>query len=125
MYSLTIYFGNAPAACLLMFKTEERAKEAHTVCADSPTYPDEKLIAIEDDFGQKALIQANSFQCALLEDMAASQVAHVEQALHRARTQTKAQQAAEADSALRHARHAQGPAMIMPGMGMPNGRFSQ
>ncbi len=116
MHSLTIVFGPSPVPWILLFKTEESVNKA-MVAFDTSI----DTLSITDDFGQRISVQRNAIHGLMFEDMDLSKMAHVEQGLHRARTQAKAQQMAASDPVLRTAAMAQGPAMLQPGFN--NGAF--
>jgi hypothetical protein len=120
MFSLTIVFGPGPMVWTLMFKTEEKAREELAKIVDLPT------ISYADDFGQECLITRGSIHGMMIEDLEQSRLAHIERALHQARTQAKGAEIADNDPVLKQARHrAQGGMPMIqpvPGFG-PNGRF--
>lgn len=111
MHSLTIVFGPSPVPWVLLFKTKESAETARMRVNET----NDMLVA--DDFGQEIHIRKESIHGIMLEDMEQSKLAHIEQGLHRARTQAKAQQMAAADPTLRTAQMMGGPAMLQPGFG--------
>lgn len=125
MHSLTIVFGPSPVPWVLLFRDEAKAK---AVYASGGLTDEERAtgrvgyFSATDDFGQEIRIAKASIHGVMLEDMDQSKLAHVEQGLHRARTQAKAQQMAAADPVLRTAAMAQGPAMLQPGF-QGNGAF--
>ena len=127
MFSLTISFGPGPTMWTLMWRDETKAKEAadklrhgvdgryNTIGGINPQYA-----ALEDEFGQQADVKFSEIHGFMFEDMELSKLAHIERALHQARTQAQGQQAAENDQVLRVQRARSGPAVLMPGMnGMP------
>lgn len=123
MFSLTIVFGPGPMVWTLMFKTEEAARKADYACDTFST----DTLHLLDDFGQNCSVVGTGIHGHMLEDLEQSRLAHIERALHQARTQAKGSELAEADPVLRHARlKAQGGlGMIQP---VPtgwvgNGRF--
>lgn len=124
MFSLTIVFGPGPMVWTLMFKTREAAEVAVEIIEVAKKNGD---IHAEDDFGQKCKINPNELHGYMLEDLEQSRLAHIERALHQARTQAKGTELADADPVLRQARmKAQGGlGMIQPVPGgmMTNGRF--
>ena len=122
MFSLTISFGPGPTMWTLMWRDKDRAYVAYQVYAHHNTAmpTDMGILDLTDDFGQQCRLQRNVIHGVMLEDMELSKLAVIERALHQARTQAKAAEAAESDQVLRVARTRSGPAVLMPGMnGMP------
>jgi len=124
MFSLTIVFGPGPMVWTLMFKTEE----AVISVADyiERNHDEGYNITLKDDFGQIATVNTKQLHGFMREDLEQSRLAHIERALHQARTQAKGQEIADADPTLRQARmKAQGGMpMIQPMSSFrPNGGF--
>ena len=119
MFSLTVAFGPGPMVWTLMFKTEETAVFARNTLQEAKNNGscDFELV---DDFGQECEIKASETHGWMLENLEQSKLAHIERALHQARTQAKGQELAETDPVLKHARMRQQPPMIQPMPGMPN-----
>ena len=117
MHSITIVFGPSPVPWVLLFKTEEAARAALMIPSSNDYWE------VMDDFGQYVSIKRDLIHGTMLEDMEQSKLAHIEQGLHRARTQAKAQQMAAADPTLRTAQMMGGPAMLQPGFNQGNGAF--
>jgi len=107
----------------LMFKDKQRANVA---ADDLVGLPENKSFELTDDFGQECCIKASEVHGYMLEDLEQSRLAHIERALHQARTQAKGAELADADPALRQARNRAQSGMPMiqpvPGFG-PNGGF--
>lgn len=99
MFSLTIVFGPGPMVWTLMFKTEERVREelADLVINKMP---------LIDDFGQECVISVNVMHGYMVENLEQSKLAHIESALHKARTQAKSEEIANSDPVLAQARAA-------------------
>jgi hypothetical protein len=120
MFSLTIVFGPGPMVWTLMFKTEERVREELANWAINKT-------PLIDDFGQECVINADIMHGYMVENLEQSKLAHIERALHQARTQAKGAEIADSDPVLAQARRrAQGGMPIMqpmPAGFSPNGRF--
>lgn len=116
MFSLTIVFGPSPVPWVLLFKTEEAIKAAGLMFDAAIDN-----VLLHDDFGQKIVLQKKSVHGIMLEDMELSKLAHIEQGLHRARTQAKAQSMATNDPVLKAAAMMGGAPMLQPGFG--NGPF--
>jgi hypothetical protein len=123
MYSLSITFGPANGMWVFMYKDGEKASEVFRNIT-LQTEP-EITIFVFDDFGQQAILRSTSIHAVMLEDLEQSKMAHIEQSLHRARMQARAQQMASGDAILRNAAAMSGPAVFQPGMGPGNGRFPQ
>lgn len=115
MHTITIAFG--AGMWPLMFKTEEAAQAVWMKINDVSNL----ILDVTDDFGQHCVIKPSAINGAMIEDLALSQLAHAELALHRARTQAKANSMANADPMLRQAAMGSGPAILSP---MGNGRFN-
>ena len=122
MYLLTIVFGPSPTPWAMLFKDEELAKKAFADI-ESCKLLGVDTIAVEDEFGQRAVFGISSIHGAMLEDLDKSKISQIERGLHMARIQAKAQQMAQRDPLLQNIRANQGPSMIDP-MGMSNGRLS-
>jgi hypothetical protein len=116
MFSLTIAL-DGPVLWSLMYKTKEAADKAWFYL-NAPGNP--SAVELKDDFGHCAVVAFSRFAGAIMEDMSLTRVAHIERALHEARTRAKMQQDAQADPVLRTAAMTQGPAMLQP---MGNGPF--
>lgn len=112
MYCLSIMFGPGPAGWALFFKTKEAADSAwqHVI--------DEETISITDDFGHLCCVKRATVHGTMLEDMDQSKLAHIERALHQARTNAETQSRAEADPMIRNAQMKRGPSVISPMHGM-------
>lgn len=119
MFSLTIVFGPGPMVWTLMFKERKTAE-------DALAHWTAKQEDLTDDFGQVACVNPDKAHGWMLEDLEQSRLAHIERALHQARTQAKGAEIADNDPVLKQARHrAQGGMPMIqpvPGFG-PNGRF--
>lgn len=118
MFSLTIAL-DGPVLWSLMFKTKEAADKIWNQLNVPSVLP---VVELTDDFGHRAIVAFSRFAGAILEDMSLTRVAHIERALHEARTRAKMQQDAQADPVLRTAAmtQGQGPAILNP---MGNGPF--
>jgi hypothetical protein len=120
MFSLTIVFGPGPMVWTLMFRTEERARDCLAHWTDEDPY-------LIDDFGQECTIDPNNAHGWMFENLEQSKLAHIERALHQARTQAKGAEIADSDPVLAQARRrAQGGMPMlqpMPTGFSPNGRF--
>lgn len=116
MFSLTIVFGPSPVPWVLLFKSQESANAAFELAKNQ-----RPLLLLTDDYGQGIALNSGSIHGAMLEDMEQSKLAHVEQGLHRARTQAKAQSMAQSDPVLKAAAMMGGAPMLQPGFG--NGAF--
>ncbi len=120
MFSLTIVFGPGPMVWTLMFQDQAKAALAAIEIDNTSS---ENRIHLGDDFGQVVSISRAEIHGSMLEDMEQSRLAHIERALHQARTQAKGAEIADADPVLRQARmkaHGQSMPILQP---MGNGRF--
>lgn len=116
MHCLSIVFAaGAPVLWKLIYRTEEKAKQAYELLSE-PTPEGETRGIFEDDFGQKITIRFDNIIGMMLEDLEQSKLAHVEMTLHEARTRSKAGQMAQTDPQIRQANMLQGPAVLSPGM---------
>lgn len=120
MHSLTLTFGQngTVVVWMLMFRQPEKASEIFATIKNTPR---DGEVDVTDDFGQQAWMQRSAISGMLLEDMQVSMGSHIERALHQARMQHKAQEAASKDPQIRMPRTG-GPAIISPmgnGMGTP------
>ena len=107
MFALNIALGNT--AWRLLYKDEETARGVFKAL-QHPNH--ETGSYIQDDFGQEVVLLAvTGF---MLEDMNKTKMAHVEIALHNARTQALATKTAQADPGLRASSMMNGPSMIDP-----------
>ena len=95
----------------LLYRDEENAKHALGIYHDTKHLSE---IRLEDDFGQKLTAPSSAIHGVMFEDLDKTKLAHIEMALHQARTQNAAQAAAQADPTLRNARQNMGPAIISP-----------
>jgi hypothetical protein len=124
MFSVTIVFGPGPMVWTLMYKTIEMANAA-TASLENCTDP---MIVLTDDFGQQAAIVVNQIHGVMFEDLEQSKLAHIERALHQARTKIKADELAMADPVMRAAAQRQQSPILQPmmpaGMPQPNGRYT-
>ena len=100
-----------PVVWSLLFKSDKEPTEAFArITVASP----EETVIIDDDYGQRFLAERSDIKGVLLEDTQKSQQGAIERALHNARTQAKANIAAQADPALKTAAMAQGAPMLTP-----------
>ena len=118
MFSLSIALKDNPAVWMLLFKTKQTADAAYTKLVPEVNtllhgQPGQHpVVLLEDDFGQRAIV--TEFSGAIIEDLEQSKLAHIERALHDARTRVKANQMASADPALKTASMTQSPAVFSP-----------
>jgi hypothetical protein len=130
MFSLTIVFGPGPMVWTLMFKTEEKLKFVLEELAFRSTdghAGHKEAFCVTDDFGHNCAIRDAQVHGFMSENLEQSKLAHIERALHQARTQAKGAEIADSDPVLAQARRrAQGGMPIMQPMPTgfsPNGRF--
>lgn len=103
MFTATIVFGPTPTPLVLNFKTLDAAillgrqfEDFH--CTDNRN----TLLHVADDFGQSAALTRPLYAC-VISDLDQQIAADIERALVGARTQAKAQTAAQNDPALKAA----------------------
>lgn len=109
MFSLTIAVGNQ--AWRLLYKNQEDAEKRFEIVKDAVVGVTQGVGFISDDFGQTF---AGRPIGVLLEDLEKMKMAHVEMALHNARTQAMANKAAQSDPGLRANAMMNGPGVIQP-----------
>lgn len=107
MFIINVALGNT--SWRLLFKEEGTAVSAY----DSAMEAGRELISIVDDFGQHMTASAASIHGVMLEDMDKTKMAHVEMALHQARTQGLATKMAQTDPTLK-ANAAMSPSVLDP-----------
>lgn len=110
MFCISIKFKNEPSVWTLLYNSAESMQNAWSKNHLQPHY------TLEDDFGQRAQIDAFCVAGIMFEDMDKSMLAHVERGIHNARTQAKAETVAMSDPVLRTAAMAKqrGPAIFNP-----------
>lgn len=106
MFCLNIALGHT--SWRLLYKTEENALEAVARFNVIDT------VKVADDFGQALEAKVASIHGYMLEDMDKTKLAHVEMALHQARTQNLATKTAQTDPGLRTAQAINGPSVLSP-----------
>ena len=116
MFCLNVALGNT--SWRLLFRDVEKAKAAFGNL--TPHHTDGTVLSVEDDFGQTLTTVVSSIHGLMLEDLDQTKMAHVEMALHQARTQSLATKMAQTDQTLKADSMARGPAIIAPMGG--NGR---
>lgn len=115
MFCINVALGST--SWRLLFREEKNAETAFELLNPTVGFPKQ----IRDDFGQKLLLASDgSVHAVMFEDLDQTKMAHIEMALHQARTQNAAQKMAATDPALRAGSNQAGPAIISP---MPNGGF--
>lgn len=105
MFSLTIALRDNPTIWTLLYKKKEAAQAAWTIVTAGQFHE------VNDDYGQSVFLPSG-VSAALLEDMDESRLAHIDRALHNARTNADANSRANADPALRMAAARTGPAVL-------------
>ena len=110
MFALNIALGNT--AWRLLFKDEEKAQAAFAA-AESARLMKASCDRISDDFGQ-TFSGGDGIAGVMFEDMNKTKMAHVEIALHNARTQALVTKTAQADPGLRASSMMNGPSMLDP-----------
>lgn len=101
MYAITAIVG--PMCFQLLFRQEEKAREAQTVLAHNPATAigSTEWIAVVDEFGHEITCERKHLAGYIFEDLEKTKIAHVERALHQQRTQNLAQKTASSDPGLR------------------------
>ena len=113
MFSLTIALRGNPISWTLLYHKEETARAAFKLISAG------QFFEVGDDFGQEIFLPTNSHCAVLLEDLDKSALAHIERALHAARTNSKGQARMQQDPMLRASTLTRGPDVLQP---MRNGR---
>lgn len=107
MFIINVALGNT--SWRLLFKDEVGAgKAVSALCTSEPA------VEIADDFGQALFATTKSIHGWMLEDMDKTKMAHVEMALHQARTQGLATKMAQHDPALKAQSNMGGPSVLNP-----------
>jgi hypothetical protein len=126
MYKLSINTGGNVWA--LLFKEKESAEMAEQSALNFlrtqqfvQAAADNRMITLEDDYGQRANIVAGSLQGFILEDLDLTQEAMIKLHLHNQHTQIKAQQRVQNDATIKAASLGNGGVMFDPMVGR---RFS-
>lgn len=117
MHALTIARRSCAVDWQFLFKTEEAAEKAYAAATNQVGVPmiASASIEIKDDFGQRCRVNPSDITGVLLENQEESKLAHVENALHQARTRNTIMQRANSDPALKFAMGNGGsPAMLSP-----------
>ena len=109
MFCINVALGST--SWRLLFKDEETANKAFDVLVLLDAQNDCK---IKDDFGQVLFARTEAIRGVMFEDLDQTKLAHIEMALHQARTQNQAQKMAASDPSLRAGSNAGGPAIISP-----------
>jgi len=117
MHQVTIIIGSTPWAFL--FQKPELADKTF-IDLEMAKKENAETVAVADEFGQRATIDVKAIHGFMVEDMEQSKLAHIERALHQARTQARGQQMAISDPVLKNAATMRGPAVLDQ---MGNGRF--
>src|SRR5882672_7545366 len=84
-------------------KTEESVLGFLRTQAFSQTVAGERVLTLEDDYGQRAHIVAGSLQSVLIEDLDLTQEAMIKLHLHQQHTNIKAQQRVASDATIKAA----------------------
>ena len=113
MFCINVALGST--SWRLLFRDEENAIAVGKMLEFHDN--NELSVCVEDDFGQRLLAKFDSMHGVMFEDLDQTKMAHIEMALHQARTQNAAQKMAATDPSLRAGSNA-GPAIISP---MSNG----
>lgn len=107
MFIINVALGNT--SWRLLYKTEDRARLAYELISN----PVIENLILDDDFGQQLCAKAAHVYGFMLEDMDKTKMAHVEMALHQARTQGLATKMAQHDPALK-AQSTMSPSVLNP-----------
>ena len=108
MFCINVALGST--SWRLLFKDEDKAKR----CFETIEQRKGIDVQVEDDFGQVLSATVASIHGTMFEDLDQTKEAHIQMALHQARTQNQAQKMAANDPALRAGMPAPGPAIISP-----------
>jgi len=108
MYSLSIHFGPNAMVWAFLFKEKEKAD---TVYEKLVTGDSSIVHVVEDDFGQRGVIQGE-IHGSLLEDLDLVEEARILRSLANARGEVKARQRAATDPVIRTS--AQGASVLQP-----------
>jgi len=94
MFIINVALGNT--SWRLLFKDEQGALNALALFNE-----EDQIVKVSDDFGQSLETKMSRVHGVMLEDMDKTKMAHVEMALHQARTQGLATKMAQHDPALK------------------------
>ena len=126
MYKLSI--NTAGNVWALLFKEKDGAEKSEESAlaflrmqSFSQTTAGERVLTLEDDYGQRAHVVAGSLGAVLVEDLDLTQEAMIKLHLHNQHTNIKAQTRVQNDPQLKAAALGQRAPMFDP---MQNGRFS-
>ncbi len=121
MYKLSINVGAHVWA--LLFKEKDDADKAEESALGflrmqsfSQTTAGERVMTLEDDYGQRAHIVGGSLQSVLVEDLDLTQEAMIKLHLHNQHTQIKAQQRINSDATIKAAQIGNGGGQIFDPM---------
>lgn len=129
MHMLSIHFGPSQMVWGLLFKEKERGERTEKEALEfmrsqhlTQQIADNRMVTLEDDFGQRCHLVSGAIHGVMLEDCDLTQESYIQKALHQERTRVKAQTRARGDAVLKAA----GMGAQMPSFDpMANGRFSQ
>lgn len=114
MHSLSIVFGPTGTNWRLLFRSEDRLKSALQPLSIM-NFDDR--VAINDDFGQIAVINAKEIHGWMIEDLDQTKLAAIEMSVHNGRAQADAEQAMRADPKIMssvRSRSQGGPPILAP-----------
>lgn len=110
MFIVNVALGNT--SWRLLFKDEAKALgEFNLICAQ---LHEASPIKMQDEFGQTFFGNTSAIHGVMFEDMDKTKMAHVEMALHQARTQGLATKMAQHDPALKAQSNMGGPSVLNP-----------
>lgn len=121
MYKFSINTSNQVWAMLFkdkdgVDKVEEASLNFLRSQTFSQTIAGERVLTLEDDYGQRAHIVAGSLQSVLVEDLDLTQEAMIKLHLHNQHTQIKAQQRVQSDATIKAASLGNGGGMVFDPM---------
>jgi hypothetical protein len=116
MYSLTIHFGPNAVAWALLFKNEEKARDAYNTFVDyHVNLATGGAIIGSDDFGQAYAIPFNEIHGICFEDLDQTEAARIQRSLAEERCKVKLMAAAKSDPVIGEAiRRSQGAPVLTP-----------
>lgn len=121
MYKLSI--NTAGNVWALLFKEKDETDKAEESVLGflrmqhlTQTTAGDKVLTVEDDYGQRAHIVAGSLQAVLVEDLDLTQEAMIKMHLHNQHTQIKAQQRVNGDATIKAAQLGNGGGQLFDPM---------
>jgi hypothetical protein len=115
MYSLTIHFGPNAVAWALLFKNDEKARDAFNAYVEFKVNGTSGILIGSDDFGQNYAIPFDEIHGMCFEDLDQTEGARIQRSLAEERCKVKLMTAAKSDPVIGEAiRRSQGAPVLTP-----------